>query len=625
MVPDLVLWIFIVCIGLLVIFMMKIRSSRDIRLLQKMYLVVSVLFISWLLALIAVKFTDPNNLDLLYVWDAIMYLGTGFLPPISLMMVLVFTRGLDKLPSMAFWLLVVPTISNIMVWTNPIHHLFYRVFAVVGTDVVFGPFLYLSGSFSVGCMLISTVMMLNFAIKSKSSLYLKQAAMFLIGILVPLVINVLMLLRVMEPTIVATPLGFIVTMICHGYVIYRLHFFDIRPIAMQQVLNLISDGYLVTNEKGLIVNFNTQFRDIFGREDVIEENKMLSECIKEDDVDNKTALYNLITSIDSSKKTETSIYYEQAVNVFVDGEMVKRFYMAEIKPLLVFNRLSGFICIFKDITKVKESMQRLQNSQVRMMERERLASLGQMMGGMAHNLKTPIMSISGSSTAIENLVRECVISMGDPDVTQEDYREIYNEINDWLQRVRVACTYMSDIISAVKGQATTMNVSNDTDFSTDEMIKRVSLLLRHELQNNGCRIAIDKRIEGDVLLHGDINNLVQVVNNLVSNAVDAMQPKGGGVIVIGIEADEENLHLTVRDHGTGVPPDIKKRLFKQMITSKGAMGTGLGIYISNVVIRGKFGGEMWLEDNEGGGSIFGISIPRENVRFITKRQMEVIS
>ena len=50
-----------------------------------------------------------------------------------------------------------------------------------------------------------------------------------------------------------------------------------------------------------------------------------------------------------------------------------------------------------------------------------------------------------------------------------------------------------------------------------------------------------------------------------------------------------------------------------MVTSKGTMGTGLGLYISNAVIRGKFRGTMWVKDREGGGSVFGISIPLELV------------
>jgi two-component system sensor histidine kinase HupT/HoxJ len=57
-----------------------------------------------------------------------------------------------------------------------------------------------------------------------------------------------------------------------------------------------------------------------------------------------------------------------------------------------------------------------------------------------------------------------------------------------------------------------------------------------------------------------------------------------------------------------------------MITSKGTQGTGLGLYISNAVVRGKFGGTMWLKDNPGGGSIFGLSIPLENVTFAPKKE-----
>jgi sensor histidine kinase regulating citrate/malate metabolism len=61
-------------------------------------------------------------------------------------------------------------------------------------------------------------------------------------------------------------------------------------------------------------------------------------------------------------------------------------------------------------------------------------------------------------------------------------------------------------------------------------------------------------------------------------------------------------------------PNVREKLFKTMVTSKGTMGTGLGLYISNIVVKGKFNGEMWVENREGGGSIFGISIPVELIQ-----------
>ena len=71
------------------------------------------------------------------------------------------------------------------------------------------------------------------------------------------------------------------------------------------------------------------------------------------------------------------------------------------------------------------------------------------------------------------------------------------------------------------------------------------------------------------------------------------------------------MNIAVKDRGAGISPQVKEKLFKAMVTNKGTQGTGLGLYISNVVIKSKFNGTMWTADREGGGSIFGISIPRE--------------
>lgn len=115
--------------------------------------------------------------------------------------------------------------------------------------------------------------------------------------------------------------------------------------------------------------------------------------------------------------------------------------------------------------------------------------------------------------------------------------------------------------------------------------------MRHELQSGNCTLEVEGEDENrDFTLHGDINNLVQVLNNLLSNAVYAQKQSGGGVITIGVKQDGDDLKIYVKDTGPGVKPQVKKRLFKEMITSKGTMGTGLGLYISNTVVRGKFGG-----------------------------------
>ena len=104
------------------------------------------------------------------------------------------------------------------------------------------------------------------------------------------------------------------------------------------------------------------------------------------------------------------------------------------------------------------------------------------------------------------------------------------------------------------------------------------------------------------------------MDNLLSNAIFAQKQVGGGEIEIEINHDAEKLHIAVKDGGPGLSPSVKEKLFKTMVTSKGTMGTGLGLYISNIVIKGKFSGHLWVRDREGGGSIFGIAIPLERVQ-----------
>lgn len=248
------------------------------------------------------------------------------------------------------------------------------------------------------------------------------------------------------------------------------------------------------------------------------------------------------------------------------------------------------------------------------MEQERMAFLGSMIGGLAHNLKTPIMSISGCISAAEDLVSECEESLSDPQVIEEDYREIYTEMRDWFQKVKDSTAYMSDIITAIKGQAANINTDDNSTFTIDEVLKRSMLLLRHELLNSSCQLKVDYDQNKVISLQGDINNLIQVVDNLLSNAIYAQKQVGGGEIEIQIYTDREHLHIAVKDRGQGISPNVREKLFKTMVTSKGTMGTGLGLYISNIVIKGKFSGHLWVRDREGGGSIFGIAIPLERVQ-----------
>ena len=166
---------------------------------------------------------------------------------------------------------------------------------------------------------------------------------------------------------------------------------------------------------------------------------------------------------------------------------------------------------------------------------------------------------------------------------------------------------MSDVIT-VKGMAVNMNTSNITEFKLEEVFKKVLILMKQNLIKHRCNLIIENKLPEDVYLKGDVNNLVQVLTNLVDNAKDSMGTKGGD-IVLRAWYKEQVVYISVTDSGTGISQEVKRKLFVSMYTSKGAKGTGLGLYSSAGLIRGKFGGEMWVEDNPSGGSVFFVKIP----------------
>ena len=600
-------------VALGIFFVWSVRSNKKRALLSELFKFFAIAYASWLVPLIIMRFADINNRELMFVLDCLMQPGGALSSPLYLCIAITFVEGYGKMQRWMKLLFIVPVMTILVSWTNPLHHLYYVEFSVIRSEIVFGPYILFSGLINYVFLISAIVYMIHFGLKNKTTLYWKQCTLFAISGLCPLIVSFAATFSGREFPITATPLAFMVTLVLNGITIFKLHILDINPIATQHILNAISDSYIVLNDTGLVVTYNRSFQERFAKEYGIEEGKPLSECVKIEDGAVKNAVYSILAAVDSSRQGKTRVSYEQSV-VFNCEETAKKYYfVVDVSPLEINGQISGFVVLFKDITQLRDSMRRLQASQERMMEQERFAFLGQMISGLAHNLKTPIMSISGCISAAEALVEECEEGIEDGELTEEDYQEIYEEMKDWFSKVKESTAYMSDIITAIKGQAANISTDDKITFTNEEKIKRSTLLMRHELLNSGCSLNIICDKSEEIELQGDINNLVQVIDNLLSNSIFAQKQKGGGAIDIEISHDEEHLMIVVKDRGDGIPENVMGKLFKSMVTSKGALGTGLGLYISNAVIRGKFNGEMWGENREGGGSIFGIKIPLDMV------------
>ena len=266
-----------------------------------------------------------------------------------------------------------------------------------------------------------------------------------------------------------------------------------------------------------------------------------------------------------------------------------------------------------DLCKAYNEIQELtKNNQDMLIEKERLASLGQMIGGIAHNLKTPIFSISGGLEGLSDLIKEYDTSIEDPTVNNKDMHDIAKDMNEWIIKLKEHVSYMSDVITAVKGQAVTLSEDNVQDFNVDELFKYVDILMKHELKNSLTTLNITNNVNNSIMIHGNINGLVQVINNIISNAIEAYNKEPNKEINLKSSVTSNNkILIEIQDFGPGLPEEVKDKLFKEMITTKGKDGTGLGLFMSYSNIKAQFNGNLYFKSEPQEGTTFYIEIPIE--------------
>lgn len=256
---------------------------------------------------------------------------------------------------------------------------------------------------------------------------------------------------------------------------------------------------------------------------------------------------------------------------------------------------------------LKNYAKALKENQETLIEIEKAASLGTLVAGIAHNLKTPIMTSSGGLAILKDSFEE-LMPLINKLKDKEEAKIIFDKMKKWVEELKINLVYMSDIIDAVKGQAVSAQAVSVAEFGVDQLLEKVGILMKHELKKNNCELKIEANFKRQIKIKGNVNDLVQVLNVFISNAIDAYGVDGGE-IVLKINEDYDNLKIEVRDQGAGINQDVSDKIFKEMVTTKGSRGRGLGLYIASSIIKGRFQGKISFASLPDVGTNFRIFLP----------------
>jgi PAS domain S-box-containing protein len=259
--------------------------------------------------------------------------------------------------------------------------------------------------------------------------------------------------------------------------------------------------------------------------------------------------------------------------------------------------------------KLKETIDTLTFAQAQLVESEKLAALGNLVAGVAHELNTPIGNgLMAISTLDERL---------------KDFRRIakegltHSELQRFSEAVEMACSISmrnlqraATLVTSFKQVAVDQTSAQRRSFELREVVDEVLLTLQPTLRKTPWQVEV--RVPQGLNLDSYPGALGQVLTNLVSNAVlHAFDGRATGTVTISAEAASgEEIVLRVQDDGSGVPVALQKKIFEPFFTTKmGQGGTGLGLHIVFNTVTRVLGGRIALHSDLHRGSTFELHLP----------------
>lgn len=236
------------------------------------------------------------------------------------------------------------------------------------------------------------------------------------------------------------------------------------------------------------------------------------------------------------------------------------------------SEIAEFTPILQYISEQTEKMTRL----------DRLNIIGEMAASIAHEVRNPMTTVRGLLQLMSNK----------PEFTkQKDNLELM------IDEIDRANNIITEFLSLAKNRAMEFSENNMND-----IIRDIYPLLRADALRNNCEIEVDFSEIPNVPV--DQNSIRQLILNMVRNGLDAMAGSAG-VIEISTRTDDEKVFLSIKDHGSGIPPEVKEKLGTPFFTTK-EKGTGLGLAICYRIVQ-RHGASLTVESEPGKGTVFTIA------------------
>jgi signal transduction histidine kinase len=262
-----------------------------------------------------------------------------------------------------------------------------------------------------------------------------------------------------------------------------------------------------------------------------------------------------------------------------------------------FAEINQFAAVLEE--KVAERTEQLRRTNQKLMQTDRLTSLGQLAASVAHEINNPLSGVLNLSMLMQRIVGE----NGIPPERVAEVKRYLNQISTETARVGRIVT---DLLAFSRRSR-----PHRTNADLNTIIRSSTNLLAHKIKLANATLTLQLQ-ETLPTLMCDPSQMQQVIINLVMNAADAVQARGGGTVTVRTSAATDHVKLDVADTGEGIAEENLSKIFDPFFTTKAeGKGSGLGLAVVYGIVDAH-GGVIDVTSSVGVGTTFGITLPLEH-------------
>jgi len=259
---------------------------------------------------------------------------------------------------------------------------------------------------------------------------------------------------------------------------------------------------------------------------------------------------------------------------------------------------------------LKQALAVLEQTQTELVEAEKMASLGQLVAGVAHEINTPLGIILTAASSLTDQTKSFRGLAEEGKARKSDVFNYFEQADELSNLILNHGQAAADLINSFK--RVSVDQSNDIPdrFDLATLVNDTIRSLHPKFSGTAVEVTLD--FPHPIEMTSFPGTFVQVLTNLVMNALlHGFEDGRAGTIEIGaMMSEDQTIAMRVSDTGKGIPEDIRDKLFDPFVTTKrGQGGTGLGLNIVFNLIVGKLQGKVSLEDTPGGGATFLLTLP----------------